>query len=65
MTRIDEEFIEKARREMIQCGLKYGLESEKTLMLSRKLDILLNQFERSSTTRKTMINERESVFFKS
>ena len=65
MTPIDEEFIEKVRREMIQCGIEYGLENEKTLLLSKKLDFLLNQFGSSSTTRKTIINENESVFFKS
>jgi len=67
MTPIDEEFIEKTRREMIQCGIEYGLENEKTLLLSKKLDVLLNQVGclRSSTTRKTMINENESVLFKS
>ena len=65
MTQIDEEFIEKTRMEMIQCGIEYGLENERTLMLSKKLDVLLNQFGRSSTTRKTMINENESAFFKS
>lgn len=65
MTPIDEEFIEKTRREMIQCGIEYGLENEKTLMLSKKLDVLLNQFGSSSTTRQKIINESESVFFKS
>lgn len=67
MTPIDEEFIEKTRREMIQCGIEYGLENEKTLLLSKKLDVLLNQVGclGSSTTRKTMINENESVLFKS
>ena len=65
MTQIDEDYIEKTRREMIQCGIEFGLENEKTILLSKKLDILLNQFGRSSTTRKTSINENERVFFKS
>ena len=65
MTRVDEEYIEKARREMIQCGIQYGLGNEKTLMLSEKLDILLNQFGRSSTSLNKMINENEQYFFKS
>ena len=39
MTIVDEEYIEKARKEMIQCGIKYGLENEKTILLSKKLDI--------------------------
>ena len=65
MTRIDEEYIEKARREMIQCGIEYGLVNEKTLLLSQELDILLNQFGSSLTTRKTVINEGERFFFKS
>ena len=65
MTPIDEECIEKTRREMIQCGIEYGLENEKTLMLSKKLDFLLNQFGSSSTTRQTIINKSENVFFKS
>ena len=65
MTRIDEEYIEKARREMIQCGIEYGLVNEKTLLLSQELDILLNQFGNSLTTRKTVINEGERFFFKS
>lgn len=65
MTRIDEEYIEKARREMIQCGIEYGLVNEKTLLLSQELDILLNQFGSSLTTRKTVINESERFFFKS
>ena len=65
MTQIDEDYIEKTRREMIQCGIEFGLENEKTILLSKKLDILLNQFGRASTTRKTSINENERVFFKS
>ena len=65
MTRIDEEYIEKTRREMIQCGIEYGLVNEKTLLLSQELDILLNQFGSSLTTRKTVINEGERFFFKS
>ena len=65
MTRIDEEFIEKARKEMIQCGIKYGLKNEKTILLSKKLDILLNQFGSSSLTLKKLINENEQYFFKS
>lgn len=65
MTRIDEEYIEKTRREMIQCGIEYGLVNEKTLLLSQELDILLNQFGSSLTTRKTVINESERFFFKS
>ena len=65
MTRIDEEYIEKTRREMIQCGIEYGLVNEKTLLLSQELDILLNQFGNSLTTRKTVINEGERFFFKS
>ena len=64
MTRIDEEFIEKTRREMIQCGIKYGLKNEKTILLSKKLDILLNQFGSSSMTLKKLINESEQYFFK-
>lgn len=64
MTRIDEEFIEKARREMIQCGIKYGLKNEKTILLSKKLDILLNQFGSSSLTLKKLINENGQYFFK-
>ena len=65
MTRVDEEFIEKARKEMIQCGIKYGLKNEKTILLSKKLDILLNQFGSSSMTLKKLINENEQYFFKS
>ena len=64
MTRIDEEFIEKTRREMIQCGIKYGLKNEKTILLSKKLDILLNQFGSSSMNFKTLIHENEQYFFK-
>ena len=64
MTRITEEFIEKTRREMIQCGIKYGLKNEKTILLSKKLDILLNQFGSSSLTLKKLINENGQYFFK-
>ena len=64
MTRIDEEFIEKTRREMIQCGIKYGLKNEKTILLSKKLDILLNQFGSSSMNFKKLIHENEQYFFK-
>ena len=65
MTQIDEDYIEKTRREMIQCGIEFGLENEKTILLSKKLDILLNQCGSLSTARKTIINENERVFFKS
>ena len=65
MTIVDEEYIEKARKEMIQCGIKYGLKNEKTILLSKKLDILLNQFGSSSMVLKKMINENERFFYKS
>ena len=65
MTRIDEEYIEKTRREMIKCGIEYGLKNEKTLQISKKLDILLNQFVNTSTTFKKNINENEHYFYKS
>ena len=65
MPQVDEEYIEKMRRQMIQCGIEYGLENEKTILLSKKLDIILNQFGCPSTARKTVINENERVFFKS
>ena len=65
MTIVDEEYIEKARKEMIQCGIKYGLENEKTILLSKKLDILLNQLGSSSMFLKKLINENEQYFYKS
>ena len=65
MTQIDEEYIEKIRKQMIQCGIKHGLESEKTILLSKNLDSILNQFGSKATARKSVINENERVFFKS
>ena len=64
MTIVDEEYIEKARKEMIQCGIKYGLENEKTILLSKKLDILLNQLGSSSMVLKKMIVENKQYFYK-
>lgn len=63
MTRADEE-LEKTRSEMIRCGIKYGLENEKTILLSKKLDILLNQYARTTTPLNKAINSNEQVFFK-
>ncbi len=65
MVQIDEDYIEKARREMIQCGIEYGLENEKTILLSKKLDILLNRFGGISSLHKPVINESERYFLKS
>ncbi|MBM7572710.1 aspartyl-phosphate phosphatase Spo0E family protein [Aquibacillus albus] len=36
--------IELKRKEMIQCGKKYGLDHHKTLYTSKELDILINKF---------------------
>ena len=42
MEAIHDEVIEKLREEMIDAGLKHGLENEITLRLSKKLDEVLN-----------------------
>ena len=57
--------IEKIRQEMIQSGLKYGIEDRKTILLSHKLDEALNRFELNKQKTKLLINQNEAFFYKS
>ena len=44
METIHDEIIEKLRKEMIDAGMKLGLENEITIQLSKKLDKILNDY---------------------
>lgn len=47
--------IELKRQLMIQSGIEHGLQSQKTLQLSKQVDLLMNQFEQA-------LNERGNLF---
>lgn len=44
--------LEQTRALMIQSGMKYGFQNAKTIQLSEKLDLLMNEFDSLTSTEK-------------
>ncbi|WP_099675219.1 MULTISPECIES: aspartyl-phosphate phosphatase Spo0E family protein [unclassified Sporosarcina] len=42
--------IERVRKQLIQVAEKYGMNAENTIELSRKLDVLINEFNEKKET---------------
>ncbi|PID01322.1 hypothetical protein CSV67_14905 [Sporosarcina sp. P2] len=42
--------IERVRKQLIQVAEKYGMNAEDTIELSRKLDVLINEFNEKKET---------------
>lgn len=42
--------IERVRKQLIQTAEKYGMDAENTIELSRKLDVLINEFNEKKET---------------
>ena len=54
--------LEHTRALMIQSGMKYGFQNVKTIQLSKKLDILMNEYEQLATNEKNIeFYEKESI----
>ena len=49
--------LELRRQMMIDCGLQYGFQNEKTIRLSRQLDRLINLYEQQQQQETTLLGE--------
>ena len=49
--------LELRRQMMIDCGLQYGFQNEKTIRLSRQLDRLINLYEQQQQQETALLDE--------
>ena len=49
--------LELRRQMMIDCGLQYGFQNEKTIRLSRQLDRLINLYEQQQQQETSLLGE--------